>query len=343
MLETSQPWSLFGFDLRRGPHYFLAGWRDFLWGDDSPVLNAVDEVVKVHQEKGDVRYYQAGKLVAEPATTAGVKAEAIVLPERLVLAKTLQVPIAAEADLDSMLVLEVKSSSPFPENDTCYGWAILERGDSNLDVQLVISSQSAVMAFIATRLDCHDIHAYEVWAEAAGRMVVVSGFGEAKRQQRNRRRMGRMAMTLAYSLALVMTVFALGAGAKYLELQKVLALHAEVKQSSSNAVELRTELTTSKDTLAAVKSLLPEYPPPHPELKRLAAILADDTWLSSAELSGDNIKISGESSDAAAVMQQLLDHPAYIRVVAPVAIKKVRSGMENFVLNLTLAPEDSGS
>ena len=343
MLETSQPWNLFGFDLRRGPHYFLAGWRDFLWGDDSPVLNAVDEVVKVHQEKGDVRYYQAGKLVAEPATTAGVKAEAIVLPERLVLAKTLQVPIAAEADLDSMLVLEVKSSSPFPENDTCYGWAILERGDSNLDVQLVISSQSAVMAFIASRLDCHDIRAYEVWAEVAGRMVLVSGFGEAQRQQRNRRRMGRMAITMTYCLLVVLAAFALGAGAKYLELQKVRALHAEVRDSAGDAVELRTSLASSKELVDAFNAMLLEYPPPHPELKRLAAILADDTWLTSAEVRGENIKIAGESSDAAAVMQQLLDHPAYIRVVAPVAIKKVRSGMENFVLNLTLAPEDSGS
>lgn len=343
MLETSQPWSLFGYDLRRGPHYFLAGWRDFLWGDDSPVLNAVDEVVEVHKEAGEVCYYQAGKLVSAPDKADALKAQAIVLPDRLVLAKILQVPNAAEADLESVLVLEVKSSSPFPENDTCYGWSIVERSENELEVQLAITSQSAVMAYIASHLDCHDIEAYEVWAQVADRMLLVSGFGEPKRQQRNRRRMRRMAITLTYCLLLVMAVFALGAGAKYLELQKVRALHAEVKQSSSDAVELRAELSSFKDTLVAVKALLSDYPPPHPELKRLATILADDTWLSSVELSGENIKIAGESSDAAAVMQQLLDHPAYVRVVAPVAIKKVRSGMERFVLNLTLATEGGDS
>ena len=62
-----------------------------------------------------------------------------------------------------------------------------------------------------------------------------------------------------------------------------------------------------------------------------------------AEIKGAQIKIDGESSDAAAVMQQLLDHPAYERVVAPVAIKKMRSGLEHFVLKLTLATEGDGA
>ena len=85
MLESSQPWSLFGYDLRRGVHYFRAGWRDFLWGDGSPVLDAVDEVVQVRQDDGEVRYFRAGKPVGTPAVPEEVEAEAIVLPEHLVL------------------------------------------------------------------------------------------------------------------------------------------------------------------------------------------------------------------------------------------------------------------
>ncbi len=66
MLEASQPWSLFGFDIRRGLHYFRAGWRDFLWDDASVVLGAIDEVVAAHQATGEVRYFKAGKLVQAP-------------------------------------------------------------------------------------------------------------------------------------------------------------------------------------------------------------------------------------------------------------------------------------
>jgi general secretion pathway protein L len=339
MLETSQPWSLFGYDLRSVPHYFRAGWRDFLWGSESPVLVAFDEVVEVHQEAGEALYYQAGDPVAAPVVADTAAAQAVLLPERLVLAKTLRLPVAAEADLESVAALEVRSSSPFPADDTCYGWAIGKRREKDLDVQLVITSQSSVLAFIAALKDCHDVTAYEIWARAEGRMVLLSGFGEAGRQQRNRRRLTRMALVLAYCLAAFMALFALGAGAKYLELEKVRAIQAEAEQRAADAVELRSGLASAKAYIATVNDLLVEYPAPHSELRKLASIVGDDTWVSAAEIKGTQIKIEGESRDAAAVMQQLLDHPAYVRVVAPVAIKKVRSGMERFVLNLTVATE----
>lgn len=340
MLKASQPWNLFGYDLRRVPHYFGAGWRDFLWGSESPVLSAFDEVVKVHPEAGEALYYQAGNPVAAPAAADAVVAQAILLPDRQVLVKTLRVPLAAESGLESVTALEVKSSSPFPEADTCYGWAIGKRREKDLDVQLVITSRSAVMSYIAALVDSHEVTAYEVWAQAEGRTVLLSGFGEAGRQQRNRRRLTRMALILAYCLAVVMAAFALSAGAKYLELQKVRAIQEQVDLRAGDAVALRTGLASAKIYIATVNRLMAEYPDPHSELKKLAATLGDDTWISAAEIKGTQIKLEGESRDAAAVMQQLLDDPAYARVVAPVAIKKVRSGMEHFALNLTLAAQD---
>jgi general secretion pathway protein L len=340
MLEISQSWNLFGYDLRRVPHYFLAGWRDFLWGSESPVLGAFDEVVEVHQETGEARYYQAGNPVAAPVDAGAVVARAILLPDRLVLVKTLWVPEAAEADLASVAMLEVSSNSPFPSADTCCGWAVGERREKDFDVQLVITSRSAVMSFIATLKNCHDVRAYEVWAQAEGRMVLLTGFGEAGRQQRNQRRLTRMALVLAYCLALVLALFACSAGAKYLELQKVQAIQAQVDERASEAVKLRTELASAKAHIVIVNDLLAEYPDPHSGLNKLAAILGDDTWITAVDIKGTQVKIEGQSKDAAAVMQQLLDDPAYVRVVAPVAIKKVNSGMEYFVLNLTLAARD---
>ena len=82
-----------------------------------------------------------------------------------------------------------------------------------------------------------------------------------------------------------------------------------------------------------------EYPSVHRELRRLARILGDDTWISSADLRGTSLRIEGQAANASAVMQQLLDHPAYAHVKASAAFQKVRSGLERFVLDLTLAPE----
>ena len=341
MLEARQPWNLFGYDIRRGLYYFRAGWQDFLWGDTSRVLGAIDEVVAVQQASGEVRYFKAGKVVAIPESPGDVAARAVVLPDQLVLCKTLPVPAAAEADLASMLALEVTSSSPFPKADTCYGWLIAERRPDNIQVHLVISSKSAVMAYIAANMQREDAGDCEVWAQAAGRMVMLSGFGEAPRLQRNRRRLSRMAMIVAYCLLAVMLLVAVAAGAKYLELRKVRATQQQVEQSASDAVALRTALASSKSMVNEINGLLGAYPSPRRELQRLTALLDDDTWLGLAEIQGAALKIEGESSDASAVMQKLLDQPAYARVEAPVAIRKSGPGLEHFVLKLTLADAEA--
>ncbi len=340
MLEASQPWSLFGFDIRRGLYYFRAGWQDFLWGDASVVRGAIDEVVAARQASGEVRYLKAGKWVATPATAGDVATRAVVLPDHLTLCKKLTVPAAAEADLAAMLALEVMSSSPFPKADTCYGWSLVERGPEHILLQLVISSKSAAMAYVAANVEHQDGGAYEVWAQAADRMVLVSGFGEGPRLQRNRRRLARMAAIMAYCLSAVVLVVALAAGTKYLELRKVRASQQAVEQSAGDAVALRTSLASSKSIIAEINGLLAAYPAPRRELQRLSALLDNDTWLGMAEIQGSAIKIEGESSDASAVMQHLLDQSAYARVEAPVAIRKVAPGLEHFVLKLTLASEE---
>lgn len=342
MLEASQPWSLFGYDVRGIVHYFRAGWRDFLWGDSSVVLGVIDEVVSARDENGEVRYFRAGRQVEVPGSLEEVIAQAVVLPDALVLSKTLRVPAAAESDLESMLALEVISSSPFPQADTCYGWLVAERNTTELVVQLVISSKSAVVGFVAAQTGSHDVNSHEVWALVAGRMVMVNGFGEAPRLRRNRRRLGRMAAMLAYCLFAIMLLVALGAGAKYLELQKVRAIQHRVELAAGDAVALRTALASSKTKIEAINQMLAEYPSPHRELKRLSALLDDDTWLGLAEIQGSAIKIEGQSDDASAVMQQLLRQSAYARVEAPVAIRKVGPGSEQFVLKISLASADEG-
>lgn len=343
MLEASQPWSLFGYDVRGVFTYFRAGWRDFLWGDSSVVLPVIDEVVAARDGSGEVRYFQAGRQVEAPASPDEVLAQAVVLPDELVLCKSLNVPSAAESDMDSMLALEVMSSSPFPRADTCYGWLVAERDANTLLVQLVISSRSSVMGFVASQAADYGVDSREVWALADGRMVPLSGFGEGPRLARNRRRLVRVSALLAYCVLAVMLLVAFAAGAKYLELQKVLSIYQGVEQSAGDAVALRTSLASTKTKLATVNQLLVDHPSPHGELKRLSALLDDHTSLGSMEIQGSAIKIEGQSKDASAVMQLLLRQSAYARVEAPVAIRKVNPGSEQFVLKIVLAGAGEGS
>jgi len=341
VLESDQRWNLFGYDLRRSVDYVRSGWRDFLWGEESRLLPVVDEYVRAREPDGATAWYRAGVKTAAPPAQTGVLAEAVVLPPDLVLHKTLRLPRETEPELENALLLEVGANSPFPAADTCHGWSVSRRGSEQLEIQLVISSVSAVMAHIAAELDCHDVHAYEVWAQVDDRIITLRGFGEAARHGRNVRRMVRMGAIAAYCVFAVLAIAALSAGFKYLELANVRNDLVRAEQAAVDAVELRGALTEAKSRISTVEALLREYPSTYTELQRLSTLLGDETWISRADLSGNELTIEGESANVSAVMQQLLEQQAYAKVEAPTATRKVRSGLERFTLKLSLNQDET--
>lgn len=337
MLADSGQWVLFGFDVRKVGYFFKAGWHDFLWGEKSPALPLVDEVVCLNSPDGEKRCFQAG----EQTTAAGIDTpcEAVLLPDSLVLLKNIEVPLAAESELDAVIAMEVNTGSPFAADDTSCGSLILNRSEGHLDVALAISSQSAVMAHIAAQHGTHKTEAYEVWAtvetvSAQEEFIVLSGFGEAARQQRNLARFKRVAGLVTYCAAALILFFAAAAGIKYLELQRAEAIQIDVEARATDAMQKREQLAASKSLIAAAQELTDSLHPPYLEFRRLTQVLDDNTWLKAAELRGEKVKIEGESSNAAAVMQLLLSNPAYASVESPVAFKKMRSGKERFVFNM---------
>lgn len=341
-MAASENWSLFGYDVRQIGHYFRAGWHDFLWEKNSPALAAVDETVRLHQPSAEDVFLRAGSKVSAPQNPDSVACNAVLLPDELALVKKLRVPLAAEPELASVIALEVSTGSPFAQGDTCFGWTTVGRDQEALDIALVISSRSAVMAHVAQRYGSHEVKAFEIWADIGsqdgtvngGEIAVLTGFGEAARHARNVARMRRVAAMAGYCAIALLLIFAVSAGSKYLELQRVQTMHEDVQAQAADALSMREQLTSSKELIRAAQELTLTLPPPYAEFRRLTKALGDDTWLSSAEIKGGKVKIEGESGNAAAVMQQLLDDPAYASVDAPVAFKKVRSGMERFVFNL---------
>ncbi|MBT4520716.1 MAG: hypothetical protein HOC23_11995 [Halieaceae bacterium] len=343
MLEASQQWNLFGYDLRQGLFFFQAGWRDFLWGKDSPVLPYIDETVIVHREQGEPVYSRMGQAISQPVNHQALQTSAVLLPDRLVLPKTLIVPKAAEGSLTFVVAMEVQANSPFPEGDTCYGWRVTGITDKGLEVQLVISSSSAIMEFIADQLDCHDIHAYEVWAEIDNNSVVLSGFGEVARQVRNRKRVIQAGLGIGYCLVVLVACFAVATGMKYLELRQVREIYQETEQRATRAVELRSALSKGKQQVATINSNIAENPDPYTELSRLTGLMDDSTWLDEVSVDGSRMRITGHSVNAATVMQKLIDEPAYGEITAPAPIRKEnRTGTERFTLDLRTQTEVKG-
>ena len=195
------------------------------------------------------------------------------------------------------------------------------------------------MEFIGGRFDCHDKNVYEVWARVDDSHVILKGFGEGARRERNRGRMTAVGLKLIYIVAALVACFAVAAGLKYLELKRVEAVHESVKSRAAHAMELREGVSAGKQRIDAANALVDETPDLQLELARLTRLLDSDTWLAQMDLQRSRIRIEGQSPDAAKVMQTLSDEDVYEKVTAPVAIRKVsRSDLERFVLDLALAP-----
>ena len=330
MGQSTQQWDLFGFDVRQVGKYWRAAWREFLWGNDSPVRARLDEVVKVHNEN-DVLFYHAG----EPAADQRAECEAILLPDELVLAKKITMPLAVEGDLDTAMDIEVKANSPFPESDTGYGWKIVARDESLLHIQLVIVSLSSTMSYLGRQYDSHDVRAREVWAKFGGAVIVLNGFGEQKRFARYKSRLVRVGGLLGLSMILLVCVFAASSGMKYLELKQYQAMSADVARASKNASRMRTSLLEANETISYINSVVVENPNPRQVLAKLTNLLGDDASLVNFSLKGRQLKFLGRARNAAQVIQELTGETTFARVETRTAITKIGAA-EQFTLEIEL-------
>ncbi len=337
MLDSNQQWELFGYDMRKLGSHWSAAWRDLLWGYDSPLRQRFDDVVSLQTATG-VLGYQAGRPCAEAATDF----IAYLLPDEIVLTRQLRLPLAVEAELDSVIALEVSANSPFAAADTAYGWSQVTRDESHLKVDLVIVSRSAVMTYMGKNFDSHDARAQEIWAKSSDAMIVIGGFGEHRREAMYKKRLRSVGVMAVAGLVLVLVVAGLYAGIKRAEMQRLQAMTASYQQQASEASQMRTTLTQANDIITTANEVVSRYRNPHPELARLSALLEDDTHLTQFAMSGLGIKLRGQSRNAAAVMELLTDQPQYCNVVAPQPIVKIgNSGLEQFFLNLVLCEEET--
>jgi len=335
MLEKGQNWELFGYDMRHLGGYWTAAWRDLLWAHDSPVRVRLDEPVAVQTAAG-TRWYQGGA-PCEGATSSDCSA--VLLPDELVLCKQIRVPLQAEAELDSLLALEVKASSPFSGADTRWGWSVVAREETGLRVALAIVSASATQAFLSREYPSSDSGDQEVWADVAGVMVVVQGFGEGLRERRYRRRLLQCAGLLAAIVLLLLAMAGAAAAFKGAELQRLEQAFAAATDKAAEASRLKALLALASETIGAANQVVTLYPNPHAELARLTHLLGDDTSISSFAMAGPDIRLRGKAGNAAQVMQLLTDEPGYRDVVAPQAISRVADGQEQFYLNFRAGDE----
>ena len=327
--------TLFGLDLRKIPQFWLAGLQELLWAPNAYCRRWFDEVVTTRMAGSDSKQcYQAGEKVSSRKT----KIKAYILPEELVLETSMDLPASVDLDLESMVLLEVRAKSPFPEEDTRYGWQFERRENDRLKVDLVIASQNLITQHLWDAPHTLD-DGEEVWAMVDKQPIVIRGFGEKVRDSAYRHRMKWVITGLFYSFLMLCALIGVMMLFKYWQVEQIELDHERIQQESLEAVELRTKLTEHNVTVGGINSLIARSYNPYSQISKLSEILEDDAWLVAMDIKEKVMRISGRSENAAALMQTLSNRPEFSEVVAPSAISRARrGGGEQFVFDLTLEP-----
>jgi general secretion pathway protein L len=325
---------VFGVDVRDYGRLWLAGWKDFLFGDDSPTKKMLDAVVALKHHDGCIEYFQGGSRVVEQPSSSTVLA----LPPDLVLERNLQLPTSIEADLEAALSMEVAASSPFAPDDTAAGWRVTRTStDDYLSIQLVVASKRAVEQFLADKHAVYDHALAEVWAPAGNNWVALRGFGESVREAEYTKRLVIVGSMLTGVLLLVLCLAGLSALLAQSSLAKLEALQVDVRGSAAEAMKLRDRLANANATIQELNTLSRQLPSPQLELARLTTLLPDSAYLVQYTQNGQKIRLRGRSTEAAPLQQALTEESVFRSVTSPQAISRVGdSNVEQFFLDLEL-------
>src|SRR5690554_1047950 len=100
MAVSNQQWVLFGYDLRKFWRSYTRAWHDVFWRYDAKLRQLIDEPVAVRRSGDNSNLPDASN-----ADNSHTKACAELLPDELVLLRTLTLPRSAAVDLNAVTEL----------------------------------------------------------------------------------------------------------------------------------------------------------------------------------------------------------------------------------------------
>jgi general secretion pathway protein L len=223
----------------------------------------------------------------------------IVLPEDLVLRKSLTMPLAAEAGLRQALAFEMDRHTPFRAEDVYFDYRVKQRDRERgqLDLELVVVPVAPCDA---------QVEAASARGLAPGAVDVVldgkpAGLNllppERRRRVTNRRsRMNALlAVVVLLLLALVM------AQSLWLRQGQVDALELaieEVRVEARRVQNIRTQIEDASEAAGFMLRRRAETPPTVQVLAEVTRILPDDTYLDRLRVWDGNVQMQGKSDNA---------------------------------------------
>ena len=267
--------------------------------------------------------------------------EALLLPEELLLRRTLNLPKLQPAELQAALTLEVQALSPFATNDLAWAWEMGAQKGNFTRVQVVLSSHKLIEKYKKSIHPDFELRFSEVWVsklEESG-FILLPGFGEVRRPRQVITWRWASALLILLAIALVTAMAATPSIKLYLRALQANQAFNVMSQKTSPAMAQRESLVRLSEQLTSLTILAAKSVPPLQTLKLITQALPDDTSLLSLQLQGHKVSITGQTANAASLMKQLGSTPGLHDVRAPTpATKPMGAPRESFTIEFTLDP-----
>lgn len=332
--EAANP-RLFGLDLSRLASGFRQGLEGMLrW----PALAWLSPAQPVHVMWPDgAAHVCTGTSFDVLPDVRHADFRALVLPAEITLSHAVRLPPLASADVAAALELQLQSLSPLPVEQIVWGWRVDTVLDDVLEITVAFAPRAHVQAYLERLGVVGQEAALEVWVDAAG-PVVMNGFGEGLRAQARRsQRRGVLALVaLAVALAMLLSV------AHFWQLRSRVfdaqEQFAAMQTRAAPFVAARDSLMRANDRVQAIGTYIGARPDVPRLLLTLTELLPDNAWLARMDVEGRKVRITGQSGDAAGLMEALRAHPQFSQIRALSPISRGRDGLDSFNFEFMVLP-----
>jgi general secretion pathway protein L len=334
---------LFGLDLAPLGRDILTAWRGML---EWPVVSWLwpQPRLRLWLPDGQKARSRGPQTPALPDIGKGPAAhfQALVLPEDILLRRTLVMPTLAQAERQAALALQLQTFSPFAPEDLVWTSEVQASEDGKTQqIHAALTSRKLIATHLAEQDADIALDDMEVWIPHVhgGFHAVAAGFAEKRRHSRSTAWRWFSAALFLLALALVIAILVTPTVQLYLRAKQAESALTALQQKAMPVLAERESYTKATERLNQAGESLNQSVAPLPVLQLITETLGDDTSLNSLQVQGHKVSIAGQTVNASVLMKKLGSQPGLRDVRAPApATKPLGATRESFTIEFTMDP-----
>ena len=296
-------------------------------------------VLILHGEIAGIADRMSINAVKSKVDTSKFENSVLVISEDLCVVYEIDKPLKLKPeDAAGFIRYENLTRSPFEESDTVFGWEAIQTGAKDILRVYLTSRQICEREIKACGLN-FGVNLVDIGFVGANGVLIISNWAANSKRVRVAKRITIINWT--FLLLIVVGAISIAASPmvrKWLVLQDANLRYGQLTKSLAPTLKIREKLLVQQDLLEIFRQKENSYQPPHAVLATLTSVLPDNTFLFSAEIGADSVRVHGQTPNAAGLMARLSAQTDFadVKAIAPSTKAPGASG-ETFQLVISLA------